>query len=336
MWKTQKVPSLLFFVPICYIEAVSDLIVRVDCCCDDGKYLGQSLMVTPTMILLFVILNFITVTPGCIYSEIISFCAGIQLPVSNAISNGPVAGGTSLLQAFPNLGSQPATNVTLLPPSVGSAQRLTSPLSQGVALSNGPSSQLPPSAVSSSTQGGFSQPGSAFTPVMSLQSSHPPPPPGAVGDPMQRQANANHQAQQSRLGQNASPPQPSLPTGQDESPQPQTSGMFPSSAPQGPQPLSALHSNKPKRPVMPMNTGYPGQRGSPSPRSTPPPPVGYSGSAPAARSTPPLSSNLAASSMPPVSYDSPVTGQAATSQDSPIGTRPISSRRRMYPAQVIC
>lgn len=258
---------------------------------------------------------------------------GIQLPVSNAISNGPVAGGTSLLQAFPNLGSQPATNVTLLPPSVGSAQRLTSPLSHGVALSNGPSSQLPPSAVSSSTQGGFSQPGSAFTPVMSLQSSHPPPSPGAVGNPMQRQANANHQAQQSRLGQNASPSQPSLPTGQDESPPPQTSGMFPSSAPQGPQPLSALHSNKPKRPVMPMNTGYPGQRGSPSPRSTPPPPVGYSGSAPGARSTPPPSSNLAASSMPPVSYDSPTTGQAATSQNSPIGTRPISSRRRMYPAQ---
>ena len=268
------------------------------------------------MILLFVILNFIAVTPACIYWKIISFCAGIQRPVSNAVSNGPVAGGTSLLQAFPNLGSQPATNVTLLPPSVGSAQRLSSPLSHGVALSNGPSSQLPPSAVSSSTQGGLSQPGSAFTPVMSLQSSHPPVPPGAVG-------------------QNASPPQPSLPTGKDENPPPQTSGMFPSSAPQGPQPLSALHSNKPKRPVMPMNTGYQGQRGSPSPRSTPPPPVGYSGSAPAARSTPPPSSNLAASSTPPVSYDSPATGHATSSQDSPIGTRPISSRRRMYPAQVI-
>lgn len=61
----SQIPQLaFFFVPIiCVIEAVSDLIVRVDCCCGDGKYLGQSLMVTPMMILLFVILNFITVIP---------------------------------------------------------------------------------------------------------------------------------------------------------------------------------------------------------------------------------------------------------------------------------
>ena len=320
------------FVAICYIEAISDFKVWVDCCCSNAKYLGPSVIVTPVVI----ILSFIAVTPDCIHLGIISLCAGIQLPASNAMSNGPVAGGTSLMQAFPNVGSQPATNATLLPPSVGSAQRLSAPLSPGVALSNGPSSQHPLSAVSNSTQGGFSQPGSAFTPVMSSQLSHPSLPLGATGTPMQRQLNANLQAQQSQLGQNASPPQSSLPTGQDESPPPQTSGMFPTSAPQGPQPLSALHSNKPKRPVMPMNTGYPGQQGSPSPRSTPPPPVGVRGSAPAGRSTPPPSSNLPVSSMPPVSYNSPVTGLATTSQDSPTGTRPISSRRRMYPAQVIC
>ena len=204
-----------------------------------------------------IILSFIAITPDYVHLDIISLSTGSQLPASIPVYNGPVAGGTSLLQAFLNVGSQPATNVTPLPPPVGSAQRLSAPLSPGGALSNGPSSQHPLSVVSNSTQMGFSQPGSALTSVMSSQSSHPSLLQGAMGTPMQRQLNAN--LQQSQLGQNASPPQSSLPTGQDQGPPPQTSGMFPTSAPEGAQALSALHSKKSKRRVRRTDTGYPGK-----------------------------------------------------------------------------
>ncbi|XP_068702636.1 protein transport protein Sec24A-like [Montipora foliosa] len=250
-------------------------------------------------------------------------------PLSNAMSNGPVA---TLPQGHPHVGSPPATNASLPPASVGSSPRLSAPLSPGAALTNGPSSQLSASAIGNNIQAGFSQPGSAFSPVTPSQSTYPPqkssPMSPVSGVPLQGQLNTNTQSQQTYIGQNKTPPPPSnVPLGQDAG---QISGMLPTSAPQVTQPLSALHSNKPKRPVMPMNTA-PGFSG-PSPRSAPPPP-GPAGSANSPRSTPPPPSNLPGSGMPPVSYNSPATGFPPVGQDSSAGTRPISSRRRMYPAQ---
>ena len=250
-----------------------------------------------------------------------------QPPASNAIANGPVTGMRTSPQGPPYMGSQPLTNATPPAPQVGTSQRLSAPLSPGAALANGPSSQTPPT--SSNVQGGVTQPGSAFTPVTSSHPSQPsqnlsPTAPLPVQHPVQGLTTAHPQAQQTQFGQTTNY------TGQTQRSPLQTPGMSPT----GNQPLSALHSNKPKRPVMPMNTGYPGQRGSPSPRSTPPPPVGPPGPAMSQGSTPPPPSNLQGSSMPQAPYSSPPSGYPLMGQDTQAGGRPISSRRRMYPSQV--
>ena len=203
-------------------------------------------------------------------------------------------------------------------------------------------------------------------PLQHMSATPPLPGQQQPGFPVPGQPNAHPQVQQTQFGQTTnytgqaqglpSPPSglsptsvpqvnqgsPLQPSGLSPTSVPQVnqgsplqpSGVSPTSVPQGTQPLSALHSNKPKRPVMPMNTGYPGQRGSPSPRSTPPPPIGSPGSAIPQRSTPPPPSNSPGSTMPQAAYNSPAAGYPQMGQDSQAGARPISSRRRMYPAQV--
>ena len=234
---------------------------------------------------------------------------------------------------------------------------VSTPLSSGAALANGPSSQFVAhqQAPSGNVHPGMSHTGSAFTPVTSSHVSQPlapqnspsmPPLPGQSqpGFPVQGQPNVQGQMPQYGQQTNYSGQTQGLPL--------QTSGPSSSAAPPVSQPLSALHSNKPKRPAMPMNTGqgYPGQRGSPSPRSTPPPPTGLPGSAMAQRTTPPPPtslpgvtgpqgttppppSNSPGSTMPQNAFNSSPTGYSPTGQDSQAG-RPISSRRRMYPTQV--
>ena len=243
---------------------------------------------------------------------------GAQPPTSNAVANGPVTGLTTSPQGHHQMGPQSAEN----------SQRLSAPLSPGAVLANGPSSQSPVSNFGSPPTGNV-QAGSAFTPVTSSHPGQPhsspvPPLPGQPqpGFPVQGQSNV-HQTQFGQVNNY---------TGQAQGLPPQAPGR----SPQGTQPLSALHSNKPKRPVMPMNTGtgYPGQRSSPSPRSTPPPPVGPPGSAVTQQSTPPPPSNLPGSSMPQTSYSSSGAGYPPMGQDSQAGARPFSSRRRMYPTQV--
>ena len=218
------------------------------------------------------------------------------------------------------------------------SQRLSAPLSPGAALVNGLSSQAPVSKFVSPPTSNV-QAGSAFTPVTSSYPNQTLPHsssgstlPGQQqpGFPVQGQTNM-HQGQ---LGQTTSY------TGQARGLPLDTAGLSPQGnqtfAPQETQSFSALHSNKPKRPVMPGNsgTGYPGQRSSPSPRSTPPPPVGPPSSLVSQGSTPPPPSNLPGSSMPQSSYSGLASGYPPMGQDSQAGTRPISSRRRMYPAQV--
>ena len=226
-------------------------------------------------------------------------------------------------------------------------QGQSAPLSSGASLANGPSlqSSTQQQVLSSNIHPGISHTGSAFTPVTS--SPHPsqhspsvPPPPGQSQLRFPAQGHSNAQSQMPHLGQQTNY------SGQ-------TQGLSPTAVPSVSQPLSALHSGKPKRPAMPMNTGpgYPGQHGSPSPRSTPPPPTGLPGSAMAQRTTPPLpptslpgatmpqgstqppSSNSPGSSMPQGMYNSPATGYSPMGQDSQAG-RPISGRRRLYPTQV--
>lgn len=254
-----------------------------------------------------------------------------QPPVSNAIANGPVTGMTMSPQGPPYMGSQPLTNVTPPAPQMGSSQRLSTPLSPGAALANGPSSQMQTPPTSSHVQSGVTQPGSAFSPVTSSHPSQPsqnlsPIPPLPGHHPVQGLTNAHPPTQEAQFGQTTNY------TGQIQRSLVQTPGMSPTSN----QSLSALHSNKPKRPVMPINTGsgYPGQRGSPSPRSTPPPPVGPPGPVMSQGSTPPPPSNLEGSSMPEAPYSSQPSGYPQMGQDTQAGARPISSRRRMYPAQV--
>lgn len=227
----------------------------------------------------------------------------------------------------------------------------STPLSSGAPLANGPSSQLSAhqQALSSNVHPGTSHTGSAFTPVASSPhtSQHSPSVPhlprqSQLGYPVQGQSNIHSQMPHFDQQTNYSGQTQGL----------QTSGPSPTAVPPVSQPLSALHSGKPKRPAMPMNTGpgYPGQRGSPSPRSTPPPPTGSPGSAMAQRTTPPPptslpgatmpqrsmqhpSSNSPVSSMPQGMFNSPPTGYSSMGQDSQAG-RPITGRRRMYPTQV--
>lgn len=236
-------------------------------------------------------------------------------------------------------------------------QGQSTPLSSGATLANGPSSQFGAhqQAPSSNVHPGTLHAGSAFTPVTSSHVSQPlapqnspsmPPLPGQSqpGFPVQGQSNA--QGQMPQYGQQTNY------SGQTQGFPLQTSGVSSSAVPPVTQPISALHSNKPKRPAMPMNTGagYPGQRGSPSPRSTPPPPTGLPGSTMTQRTTPPPPtslpgvttpqrttppppSNSPGSNMPQTGFNNPPAGYSPTGQDSQAG-RPISSRRRMYPAQV--
>ena len=258
--------------------------------------------------------------------------ASMQPPASSAIANGPVTGATTSPQGHPQMRPQVVPNATPPVPPMGSSQRLSAPLSPGAALANGPSSQMQTPPMSNNVQASISHSGSAFTPVTSSHPSQPPqqfsPTPTLPGFPVQGKSNAPQQSPQTQYGQTTSY------TGQAQGLPP--SGVSPTSAAQVTQSLSALHSSKPKRPVMPMTTGtgYPGQRGSPSPRSTPPPPMGPPGATVSQRSTPPPPSNLPGSTIPQVSHSSPMAGYPAIGQDTQAGARPISSRRRLYPAQV--
>jgi len=265
-----------------------------------------------------------------------------QPPTSNAISNGPVTGvrpPVGVVPAHPRMG-QSAPNLN------APTQGQSAPLSSGLSLANGPSSQLSAQqqVPSSNIHPGTLSTGSAFTPVTS--SSHTSP----------QSSSASPLSGQSQLGfpahgqSNVHSQMPHI--GQQTNYSGQAQGLSPSAVPPVSQPLSALHSSKPKRPAMPMNTGpgYPGQRGSPSPRSTPPPPTGLPGSAMAQRTTPPPptnlpgatmpqgsmqppSSNSPGSSMPAGMFNGPPTGYSSMGQDSQAG-RPISGRRRLYPTQV--
>lgn len=253
---------------------------------------------------------------------------GTQPPASNAVANGPITGVSMSSQGHPSMGLQPAISANSPAPSMGSSQKMSASLSPGAAV-NGPLSQMKGPPVGNSVQSGFPQPGSAFTPVTSSHPDQPsqnlPPTPPVPGASVQGMSNVHPHA-----------PQTTSYTGQPQGVTPQTSGVSPTAPAQVNQPLSALHSNKPKRPVMPMNAGpgYPGQRGSPSPRSTPPPPVGPPGSAMSQRSTPPPPTNLLGSTASQGPYNSPAIGYPPMGQDSQAGARPISSRRRLYPAQV--
>lgn len=259
-------------------------------------------------------------------------------PASQAVVNGPVTGFTPSPQGHHQMELQSTANTNPSTFPTQASQRLSAPLSPGAALVNGLSSQAPVSKFVSPPTSNV-QAGSAFTPVTSSYPNQPLPHsssgstlPGQQqpGFPVQGQTNM-HQGQ---LGQTTSY------TGQARGLPLDTAGLSPQGnqtfAPQETQSFSALHSNKPKRPVMPGNsgTGYPGQRGSPSPRSTPPPPVGPPGSLVSQGSTPPPPSNLPGSTMPQTSYSGLASGYPPVGQDSQAGTRPISSRRRMYPAQV--
>ncbi|CAH3193392.1 unnamed protein product, partial [Porites evermanni] len=263
--------------------------------------------------------------------------AAARPSASQAVVNGPVTGFTPSPQGHHQmeLRSTANTNPSTFPTQA--SQRLSAPLSPGAALVNGLSSQAPVSKFVSPPTSNV-QAGSAFTPVTSSYPNQTLPHsssgstlPGQQqpGFPVQGQTNM-HQGQ---LGQTTSY------TGQARGLPLDTAGLSPQGnqtfAPQETQSFSALHSNKPKRPVMPSNsgTGYPGQRSSPSPRSTPPPPVGPPSSLVSQGSTPPPPSNLPGSSMPQSSYSGLASGYPPMGQDSQAGTRPISSRRRMYPAQ---
>lgn len=87
-----------------------------------------------------------------------------------------------------------------------------------------------------------------------------------------------------------------------------------------PQPYSALHSGKPKRPGMPVGPGstYPGQQGIPQ-RPTP-----QSSGPPTPSDTP--SPNIQGS-VPPAGFPGP-------GQDSSAGRPSMMSKRRLYPTQV--
>lgn len=265
-----------------------------------------------------------------------------QPPTSNAIVNGPVTGARppiGVVPAHPRMG-QSAPNLNA--PTEGQS----APLSSGASLANGPSSQLSAQqqALSSNIHPGASHTSSAFTPVTSSPhaSQHSPSAPPLPG---QSQLGFSAQGQSNVHGQ-----MPHF--GQETNYSGQTQGLSPTAVPPVSQPLSALHSSKPKRPAMPMNTGpgYPGQRGSPSPGSTPPPPTALPGSTMAQRTTPPPptnlpgatmpqgstqppSSNSPGSSMPQGMFNHPPTGYSPMGQDSQAG-RPISGRRRLYPTQV--
>lgn len=268
-----------------------------------------------------------------------------QPPASNAIANGPVTGvypSAGTVPAHPRMGqSVPNLNA----PTQGQGQSAPS----GATLTNGPSSQF---GVHQQLPNSNVHPGSAFTPVTShvSQPLAPQPSPSMPSLPGQSQPSFPVQGQSNAQGQMPQYGQQTNYSGQTQGLP--TSGLSSSVAPPVSQPLSALHSNKPKRPSMPMNTGpgYPGQRGSPSPRSTPPPPAGLTGSTMAQRTTPPPPTSLPGvttpqrTTPPPQStspgstmrqgaFNSPPAGYAPVGQDSQ-GGRPISSRRRMYPAQV--
>ena len=264
-----------------------------------------------------------------------------QPPTSNAIANGPVTGvqpPVGVVPAHPRMG-QSAPNLN------APTQGQSAPLSSGASLANGPSLQLnaQQQVLSNNIHPGTSHAGSAFTPVTSSphtsQHSSAPPLPGQSQVGFLTQGQTNVQSQVPHFGQQTNYPG-------------QTQGLSPTAVPPLSQPLSALHSSKPKRPAMPMNTGpgYPGQRGSPSPTSTPPPPAGLPGSTMAQRTTPPPPTSLPGatipqgstqppssispgSSMPQGMFNSPPTGYSPMGQDSQAG-RPISGRRRLYPTQV--
>lgn len=268
---------------------------------------------------------------------------GSQPPASNAIANGPVTG------VYPPVGTVPTH------PRMGqSVPNLNAPTQgqsapSGATLANGPSSQF---GVHQQLPSSNVHPGSAFTPVTShvsqpLAPQHSPsmpPLPGQSQPSLPVQGQSNAQGQMPQYGQQTNY------SGQTQGLA--TSGLSSSAAPPASQPLSALHSNKPKRPAMPLNTGpgYPGQRGSPSPRSTPPPPTGLPGSTMAQRTTPPPPTSLPGattpqrttpppqsispgSTMPQGAFNRQPAGYSPVGQDSQAG-RPISSRRRMYPTQV--
>lgn len=269
----------------------------------------------------------------------------------NTIANGPVSGvgppiGSAsahprMRQSAPNLNA-PTHGQSTLPYS-------------GPTLANGPSSNSSAQQQSPINNAhGTPQTGSAFTPVTSAP--HPgqsspyqnspsmPPLPGQSQPGFPVQAQSNIQPQMPQVGQQTNY------TGQAQG---FPSSLSPTTGQPGSQSLSALHSNKPKRPTMPMNagSGYPGQRGSPSPRSTPPPPVGLPGSTMGQRTTPPPPTSLPGvttaqgstptppsmspgTAVPQTGFNSPATGYSPMGQDSQSG-RPISSRRRLYPSQVL-
>ncbi|PFX31272.1 protein transport protein Sec24A-like [Stylophora pistillata] len=272
--------------------------------------------------------------------------SGSHSPSPNSIANGPVSGvgppiGSS--SAHPRMG-QAAPNLSA--PTQGQS---TPPL--GSSLANGPSpnSNSQQQSLVNNTHG-MPQTGSAFTPVTShsgqsspyQNSTSMPPLPSQSRTGLPAHGQSNTPPQTPQVGQQANY------TGQAQG---FPSGLSPTTGQPGSQPLSALHSNKPKRPTMPMTTGpgYPGQGGTPLQRSTPPPPAGFSGSTmgqhktppppvgqpggtPGQSLTPPLPSMSPGSAMPQTGFNSPPTGYSPTGQDSQAG-RPMSSRRRMYPSQ---
>lgn len=273
--------------------------------------------------------------------------SGNHSPSPNAIANGPVSGfgppiGSSssqprMGQAVPNLSAP--THGQSTPPS-------------GSALANGPSlnSNSQQQTIINNTHG-MPQTGSAFTPVTSHSGQSTLYQNSSSMPPLQSQSQAGLPVH----GQSNTPPQMSQ-VGQNTSysghAQGFPSGLSPTIGQPGSQPLSALYSNKPKRPTMPMTTGpgHPGQGGSPLQRSTPPPSAGFPGSTmgqqimpppptgpggatPGQSLTPPPPSMSPGSAMPQTGFNSPPTGYSPTGQDSQAG-RPISSRRRMYPSQV--
>ena len=201
----------------------------------------------------------------------------------------------------------------------------------GAMMANGPLASgaqqqpyLPPA--SGSTQSSVFHAGSAFTRVSPHHSPQSQTPPGLSSTPpLPGQVPSSYpehgQSQGSYSGQAL----------QQQSPAAQ-----PSQSTAAAHSLSALHSSKPKRPVMPMTQGVPftGQHASPSPRSTPPPPSSSPGSAVLQRSTPPPPSNLSDSMVPSGGYNTPPTSFPSVGQDSSPAARSISSRRRVYPAQV--
>lgn len=247
---------------------------------------------------------------------------------NTSLPNGPPLRGTPPLQSHrngPNMGPSqvpftsngPPSNVGPSPPShsgmTRSQQEMPPSVMQQRSTPSPTARQHPSQSHAPQHYAGNKDPSSmpqmhptsAFTPVVGSHSQPQQPGTPPTGPP-QHPTSAD-------LKTPSSPA--TLPVSSDSGQAMTTSRSTPS-----PQPYSALHSGKPKRPGMPVGPGsmYPGQQGiaqRPTPPSSgPPTPLG----------TP--SPNVQGS-VPPVGFPGP-------GQDSSPGRPSMMSKRRQYPTQV--